>query len=237
MRRLFLSIIAMIFVLSVPVSGRAMGVLPMFEGNWTKIFQKNGITVYSQETTGSNVLAFRAVGVIRAGIDQVIEVLRKVEISREWMPDVAERYTLEDFSDLAAITYSLNPLPWPFANREMILSNSLHLDHKNKVLVVDTHSVDPDGAPRKKGTVRAHLHAGLTRIRPAGPGQTRIEMNVFVDPGGYIPVWLVNLTQKTMPYDFLRALEKKAARTNFPLRPAFRRMLDDLIALMDRPSS
>ncbi|MBI9087347.1 MAG: hypothetical protein JEZ11_27385 [Desulfobacterales bacterium] len=234
---MFLSLMAMILFLSVPASGRAMGTLPLFEGKWTEIFRQNGITVYSQEPTGSNILAFRAVGVLRAGIDQVIEVLRKVEISREWMPDVAERYTLEDFSDLDAITYSLNPLPWPFANREMILRNSLRLDRKNKVLAVDTYSVDPDGVPRKKGAVRAHLHCGLTRVRPAGPGRTQIEMNVFVDPGGYIPAWLVNLTQRTMPYDFLRALEKKAASTTYSLRPAFRRMLDDLVALMERPSS
>ena len=209
-----------------------MGTLPLPDGSWQKIFRQNGITVYSQKAAGSHILAFRAAGILRAGTDQVIEVLRKVEISGEWMPDVVARYTLEDFSDLEAITYSINPLPWPFADREMVLRNSLRLDPKNKVLVLDTYSVDPGGAPRKKGTVRAHLHRGRTLVRPAGPDRTEIDLRVLVDPGGYIPAWLANLSQRHMPYDFLRALEEKAANTDFPLRPAFRRMLNDLIALM-----
>jgi START domain len=232
MRILSLILIQIVIAAAMPVPGPAMEMLPQADGRWTKIFSRSGIAVYSRETGDSDILTFRAVGVLQARIEQVMEVLRKVEISREWMPDVAERHTLKDYSDLHAITYSINPLPWPFADREMVLRNRLHLDRENKFLVLDTHSVDQSGAPRKTGVVRARLHSGRTLFRPVGPEQTAIDLNVLVDPGGRIPVWLTNLTQKNMPYDFLRALEKKAARTDYPLRPAFQAMLNDLLALL-----
>lgn len=237
MRRI-LSIWLFLFMSVVlPASSPAMGTLPVPGGDWKEIFRRNGIIVFSQETSGSEILGFRAVGILHARIEQVMEVLRKVEITHEWMPNTQERYILEDVSDLEAVTYSINSLPWPFADRELVLHNQLRLDRESKCLVVDVRSVASIIAPRNAHTVRAQMHCGRTFLRPAGPGRTEVDLNIRVDPVGRIPAWLVNLTQRTLPYDFLRALEKKAAQTDYPLRPTFRRMVDDLRHLLDRSDS
>jgi hypothetical protein len=69
-------------------------------------------------------------------------------------------------------------------------------------------------------------------MRPVGEEETEIELILFVDPRGHIPTWLVNMAQKSMPYNFLRALEEKASRTNYDLRPSFKKMLDQLLVLL-----
>ena len=69
-------------------------------------------------------------------------------------------------------------------------------------------------------------------MRPVGEEETEIELILFVDPRGHIPTWLVNMAQKSMPYNFLRALEEKASQTNYELRPSFKKMLDQLLALL-----
>jgi hypothetical protein len=199
--------------------------------NWSEIYRKQGITVYSMETPDNAIMAFRAAGVLDAPIDQVLEVLRKVEIADEWMPDIVEKRTIQDISDLEAITYSINRLPWPFANRELIMKNALRVDTVNRYLVVDAYSVDvADMAPRK-GTIRAYMHCGQTRLRPVDNRRTKMDIILFVDPRGAIPAWLANFAQRQMPYNFLRSLEEKAAATDFPLRPNLRRMLERLTAL------
>jgi len=186
--------------------------------NWKKVFNKNGITVYSQKAAESEVLALKAAGILKAPVDQVMEVLRKVEISREWIPDIDNKISVKDFSDLEAITYSVNMLPWPFA--------------KKKYLVIDINSVDSETNPIQKGHIRSNMYCGQINMRPAGIGQTEIELILFVDPKGHIPTWLVNMAQKSMPYDFLKALEEKAGRTSFELRPSFKEMLGRLVALL-----
>lgn len=200
---------------------------------WQEIFRKDDITVYAMETPNSPIMAFRATGTLNAHISQVMEVLRKVEIAEQWMPDLVEKRTIDNVSDMEAVTYSINKLPWPFAGREMVLRNALRLDTRSRSLVVDVYSVDrPDLVPRK-GTVRAVMHCGQTLLRPAGGDRTAVDIILFVDPKGSIPAWLANFAQRQMPYNFLKSLERKASTTSYPLRPAFRSLLDRLIALLD----
>ena len=157
-----------------------------------------------------------------------MEVLRRVDIADEWMPDEEGKYILHEVSDTEAITYGINRVPFPFADRELVLLNKLRLDLDRKFLVLDIYSVDYPSQPVKKGTIRAQMYCGELRLRPAGESQTEVSMQLIVDPRGAIPGWIVNLFQKRLPYNFLRALEKKAATTNFELRPAYREILREL---------
>jgi hypothetical protein len=201
--------------------------------DWREIFRKDNIVVYAMPAPDNDIMAFRATGTLKAPIDQIMEVLRQVEIAGQWMPDIIEKNTIEEISDLEAVTYSINKLPWPFAGRELILNNALRLDAKNRFLVVDVYSVERSDILPRDGSVRAVMHCGQTRMRPAAGGRTEMDIILYVDPKGAIPAWLVNFAQRRMPYNFLRALEQKAATTHYPLRPAFRRLLDQLIALPD----
>ena len=187
---------------------------------WEEIFQEGEIRVYSQQVPVSDVLAFRAVGNLSAPVDQVMEVLRRLEITGEWMPDIKTKYAIEERSDFEAITYSVNDLPWPFADRELVHYNRLSLDRVRKSFLVEVYSIDDGKTQVSKGRVRAHMYCGETLVRPTGKGWTRVELILLVDPKGFIPAWLVNLSQNKLPYNFLKALEKKASKTRFPLRPA-----------------
>ena len=200
---------------------------------WKEIFRKDDIVVYAMPAPDSDIMAFRATGTLRAPIDQVMEVLRQVEIAEQWMPDIVEKNTIEEISDLEAVTYSINKLPWPFAGRELILNNALRFDAKTRYLVVDVYSVKREDIAPKEGTVRAVMHCGQTRLRPADGLRTDMDIILFVDPKGAIPAWMANFAQRRMPYNFLRGLEKKAATTHYPLRPAFRRLLNQLVSLME----
>ena len=199
--------------------------------NWKSIYSKDGITVSSQKVPESDIVALKAVGILKAPLDQVVAVLRKVEISKEWVPFVDKKFAVQEFSDTESITYSVNKLPWPFADRSLLLYNKLRLDREKKQIVIDVHSVELEKDPIKEDNVRAILHCGQMIVRPAGTAQTEMQLIIFVDPKGYIPAWLVNLSQKSLPYDFLKALEKKAGQTHLELRPAFKEMFNQIFAL------
>ena len=209
--------------------------LPLFtEDGWQQIFSKDGINVYSQEIPDSDILAFKATGTLNAPIDQIMEVLRKVEIAKDWMPDIVDKYTVKEFSDFEAITYSVNKLPWPFSGRELLLRNKLRLDREKEYLVVDVHSVEDASYPVGENNVRAFMYMGRTYMRPTGKGRTEILFVFYLDPKGYIPAWVVNIKQKMIPYNFMKSLEEKAGSTHFKLRPAFRNYLDQLNAILHK---
>ena len=198
---------------------------------WEHLYTQDNITVYSQKVPDSDIVALKAVGILKAPMDQVVEVLRKVEISKEWVPHIEKKFAVQEFSDTESITYSVNMLPWPFSDRSLLLYNKLRFDKEKNHLVIDIQSVEPEKIPIKEDNVRAKMHCGQMIIRPANTVQTDIQLVVFVDPKGHIPAWLVNLSQKRLPYDFLKALEKKAGGTHFELRPTFKEMFDQLFGL------
>jgi hypothetical protein len=199
---------------------------------WQQIYQKGGITVYSQKVPISDVMAFRAASLLDAPVEQVMEVLRRVEITGEWMPDIVVKYAVNEWSDFEAITFSINEMPWPISDRELLLYNRLRLDRNRKFLVVEVYSVEDKSLPVARGNVRAHMHCGETLVRPAGDGRTQVELILFVDPKGFIPAWLVNLFQKMLRYNFLKALEEKAAVSHYPLRPSYQQMLSELKSIL-----
>lgn len=229
-------LIFIIFILlTLPAAGLAADDPPgeycVILNNWKSIYTEDGITVYSQKVPDSEIVALKAIGILKAPMDQVVEVLRKVETSKEWVPHVEKKFEVQDFSDTESITYSVNMLPWPFTDRSLLLYNKLRLDKEKNHLVIDIQSVEPDKIPIKEDNVRATMHCGQMIIRPAGNAQTDMQLVIFVDPRGNIPAWLVNMSQKRLPYDFLKALEKKAGGTDFELRPTFKEMFNQLFGL------
>ena len=211
-------------LLNIPI-GKALSIddIP-----WKKSYVKDEITIYTKKIPGSDILAFKAKGIINAPIGQVMEVLRKVEISTEWMPGLRQKRTLKEISDLEAITYSINKIPWPFSDRELILHNKLWLDRVNKSVVVHSYSIDFKSQPPNPELIRAIVPNAQTTMKPTIDGRTKIELTIMVNPNGSIPTWLVNSVQKSMPFKFLKSLEKKARTSNYPLRPSFQKVLNDL---------
>ncbi len=198
------------------------------DDSWKEVTNKNGVIIYSQKSKLSKALAFKAVGDLEAPIEQILELLRRVDLATSWMPRLASKKVITNISDFEAVTYSVNDLPWPFTDRDMILSNSLIIDRESKKLVVEIKSVKDKNYPIIAKNVRSIVHLGQTWMEPLGERRTKVTVIVLIDPMGHIPMWLVNLLQKNLPYNLLKNLEREAARSDFPLRPSFKKVLKEL---------
>lgn len=183
---------------------------PYDNSDWHKIYEKHNITVYSHKPKNSALVVFKAVGVLNAPLSPILGNLREVEKTIEWAPNMSEKTLLKNHSDVEAITYNDNDLPWPVTDRDLVLTNKLFLDEEEGYLIVETRSVEFPGAPLKKDRVRAVIEYGTMAFRPVDEKNTWVELIILVDPKGSIPKWLVNIMQQKMPYDFLKSLEKRS---------------------------
>ncbi|MBZ4171030.1 hypothetical protein JYG45_24340, partial [Escherichia fergusonii] len=64
----------------------------------------------------------------------------------------------------------------------------------------------PTYLPEKKNIVRIQQSSGKWLISPLNNGLTRIEYVLQVDPGGWLPAWLVNLFAARGPYESFKNL-------------------------------
>jgi hypothetical protein len=194
---------------------------------WEKVYNKEGVLVHSQKALNSKIVGFKAEAVLDATLENVLQVLRDVEGTTRWAPNLVEKKTIVNNSDLKAITYNNNDLPWPAADRDMILVNELRLDKKNKVLVVDTHSVTHPDYPEFKNAVRAEMPYGTLEFQRR-ENKAWVRMTILVDPRGSIPVWLVNMLQKRIPLQFLKALEKESQLKKPENLPGIKKLVEQL---------
>jgi hypothetical protein len=78
---------------------------------------------------------------------------------------------------------------------------------------VDVERVEPPNTS-PVATDRVHIpHLKICWIfEQISRDLTRVELRVHVDPGGWIPAWLVNWGYRKIPYQFLKNLESQVAK-------------------------
>lgn len=200
------------------------------ESGWKKVYNKDGVLVHSQKDKHSKIVGFKAEAVLNAKLESVLQVLRDVEGTVRWAPNMVEKRTIINYSDRKALTYNNNDLPWPAADRDMILVNELRLDRENKVLVVDTYSVKHKSYPAFDNIVRAVMPYGTLEFKRLGE-KSWVRMTILVNPKGSIPIWLVNMLQKKLPLQFLKALEKESQLPRPKNLPGIRTLVEELDSL------
>jgi hypothetical protein len=198
------------------------------DGKWEKIISESGLNVFTRQMPNSKILGFKLEGTISAPIDQIMENMRDVERNAEWTPDLAEKITIQEISDVEAITYSRNDLSWPISDRDFVTHNKLFIHKERKLLYVMTKSIIDKRFPPLRGVVRAWLSYSNIGLRPLSERKTYVEWTIFADPKGNIPTWLVNFYQRGFPIKFFKAVEKRAQSTNLKLRPGLQSILEEL---------
>ena len=201
----------------------------VMKGQWSPIFEKNGIKVYKQKLHDNPLLALRAHGKLNSSIESLLTIFRDVKGSLQWAPRLKERFILKNISESEAIVYEVRQLPWPCKNRDLVLHNKLFFDKQNKSLVLRTWSVD--GFPQDPSNpefVRADISYSAITMKPLSKETTKVEIVIHVDPRGDIPKWLVNLIQKNWPYKFLKRIESRSHVIRPQLGPELKRFVSDL---------
>lgn len=230
-------------LLTLPAAGLAADDSPeeycIILNKWKSIYTEDGITVYSQKVPDSDIVALKAVGILKAPTDQVVEVLRKVEISKEWVPHIDKKIAVQEFSDTESITYSVNMLPWPFTDRSLLLYNKLRFDKEKNHLVIDIQSVEPEKIPIKEDNVRATMHCGQMIIRPV---QRKPKCNwsyLLIPKAIFLPGWSTCL-KKDCPTIFSKHLKKRPAEQASNCVPPSKRCLTSFLVFpvrKNRPSN
>lgn len=198
---------------------------------WTQIDAADGIVVQIQAPDGEQEPVYRALGILAAPIGQILEVLHDSATAAEWIPDLAFEEVVDRRSDFERVTRSVYAVPFPFADRELVLHSRLSLDRTRGDLVAEAVSVEHPLAPLGRGRVRAHMVCSRTRLRPLGPNRTAIDFLLQVDPGGRIPGFLAAFGLRPAPFKFVKALERRAQTAGYPLRPVYQELLRELEAL------
>jgi hypothetical protein len=191
-----------------------------FAAEWKQVSDSNGINVSKTKIPGSKIVGFRGETSVYASAEKLMHVLVDNDHRIDWVDRLKTSTVLETVSPYEYILYQEFKLPWPLKNRDFVYRGKATRMKDGRV-VLDLKSESHAKAPKTVG-VRAELINSKYTITPIGKYKSKLEVEIFSDPKGAIPKWLVNLIQKKWPQKTLMAIKAQVEKTyvkDYPLPP------------------
>jgi hypothetical protein len=175
--------------------------------SWELEKNKNGIKIYTRSTDQSRIKEFKAITTVNAKRIRVAEIIARITDYVNWYPDCSDAKILEEISSTERKVYYRIDLPWPTADRDIIMNLKVKVNNEKKeTLLLFTQS--SGGKKKVDGVVRMTFAKGYWKLVTEG-SQTKVHYQFIADPGGSLPDWIINMFLVDGPYDTLVALKKK----------------------------
>ncbi len=170
------------------------------QNEWVLKKQGNGVTVYSRGVESSEIKELRAVTQLKTSMSSIIALLNDKESYPQWVYKCGKANTLKEVSEQEAICYQNVLAPWPLDNRDIVIHVKASQDAITKIVYQSSIS-KPDYIPRAEHHVRITLFNASWTLTPLKNGMVNCEYQLLFDPGGNIPIWMVNIAAVDGPYE------------------------------------
>lgn len=156
--------------------------------------------------------------VIDASIETLAHFLKDVSKSVTIVPGLKKKTILKQISKTDRIDYDHFKLPKPFKDRYVIYHAKQEYDTGREILFtlnsLENHPFEDEDKVR--GVVKES--SLLLQSHEKDEMRTHLTVTMQVDPGGFIPVWLVNLKIDKLTEDlfirFKKNIQKEISRQN-----------------------
>jgi len=179
--------------------------------NWELKLDKDGIKVYTKKMDNSPLKAVKTECILNTSLTTLTAVLLDVKGSIDWVYATKSITLLKQISPAELIYHSEINIPWPASNRDFIVGITVVQDEKTKAVTVLGIN-KPAYLPEKKDVVRIQHSYSKWLITPLHPGSVKIEYELQVDPGGKVPVWLVNMFATRGPFETFKKLQEQVKK-------------------------
>lgn len=184
------------------------------EGGWNPKKQQDGISVYSREVAGSKFKEIKVTVNIQTSLSSIIALFKDVPAYTSWVYLCDKSETVMQGRETEDYYYSETAAPWPISNRDVVVYSRVRQDPDTKVVTSESENVT-GLVPEKKGIVRIPMLKSVWTLIPKENSTVDVSYELSVDPGGWIPAWLVNLTMATGPYNTILSMREELKKEKY----------------------
>ena len=177
------------------------------QGSWVLKKDKDAIRVYTRDAENSAFKSVKVTCTIPGTLSQLTALLLDVSAHEQWVYNTKTSYLVKQVKQNQQIYYSEIVLPWPLANREVVVFMNISQDPISKELRVTVENTKSE-IPVKSGTVRVPASSVIWKVTPLKGNLLNIEYFGQVDPGGSVPAWVVNPFSTKGPFETFKRLRK-----------------------------
>jgi hypothetical protein len=174
--------------------------MPAQKGEWTLKKNENGISVYARSSENSGFKELKSVVVLKTSLSSIVSLLNDFESYPFWVYKCGRSTTLKKISETEVMHYQTVVAPWPADNRDFVVDVRLIQDPATKKIIIKSEC-KPDYIPEVPDHVRIREFKASWILVPLADGMVEVTYQLLVDPGGYVPAWIINLAVVDGPYE------------------------------------
>ena len=176
------------------------------KAQWELVKDENGIKVFLRTVPGSKIKEFKGVTNINSSLDSIVAVLDDTEACPKWVHNCKDPVKLSEISFNEGYVYQVIDFPFPVKDRDLILHSVMTQNPDTKQVTIRLVAV-PDYISETKN-VRIKRSDGFYLLKPLPDGSIEVTWQHHTEPGGGIPMWLVNALLVDTPFKTLNNLRK-----------------------------
>lgn len=193
------------------------------EYDWKMVRDEDGIQIYLKEFWADEIKSFRGIIHINSSVDSLLAVILDIDACPDWVHHCKKPLLLARKSFSECYHYQIHHLPFPATNREFILhskisrsvqtgSVSIHMKVVPEFCQDNTQLCSPIA---KTALVRVEHSHGDYLLEAINNERTRVTWTQHTDPGGNLPIWLINSLVEEVPYRTLQGLRKLVLNSKY----------------------
>ncbi|MGC4057079.1 MAG: START domain-containing protein [Chitinophagaceae bacterium] len=178
---------------------------------WTLKSNKDGIKVFTRTEQTSGLKEIRVQCQVPATLSQMVALVMDVNAGKDWVYATKSSTLLKTVSPSELYYYSEVDMPWPLNNRDFIAHLIVSQHPQSHVVTIDGPTVG-NYVAEKEDIVRVKRSSGKWTLSPVAENLVHVDYTLSVDPGGNIPIWLVNLFATKGPTETFRKLKTQITK-------------------------
>ncbi|QQD17280.1 hypothetical protein I6N98_13010 [Spongiibacter nanhainus] len=177
-------------------------------GEWQLEKEEDGVQIYARSVEGWEIREILAVTTLSTTPGSVLAVLNDVEENAPKLSDVVRNSAIEQRESATRYRiYTVMDMPWPLSDRDSFNQRVIEHDADSGVVTI-TDTATQGIKPEQEDLVRIQASRQQWRLTPLEDGQTKVELQILVDPNGPIPSSLINSMSVGQPIGTMETLKK-----------------------------
>ena len=184
--------------------------LPLIAVNaqqWELKKDDGDIQVYTRELDSTKFNEYKAVLIAETTMEKALTVLTNGDSLNRWTYKTPQSKQLEKISDNEFVIWMRNDFPWPLNDRDNISRVKLK-KLNNKTYQIDIDVEDSLVYQHQKNVIRMNLFKGYWRVQELNEESVLIIQQMYGDPNGALPAWIVNSIMVSFPYHSFENLKE-----------------------------
>ena len=173
---------------------------------WNLVSNIEGIESARKSVPNSPLFAFRGETITDVPLAKLASLILDDPKGVDWVELMNLSVMLERESPNIKVIHQGYDLPWPIQDRDYVMKQSAQFDEQTKTCTILFESVVHPKMPKQNCCIRAQTYRTYWKLSVQPNGKTKAEVEVYTDPKGSLPSWLINWIQEDWPYNTLTGL-------------------------------